>query len=115
MIQEINNTKDLGKRNLLLNVVNEYNLDFADISKAVEIDDLADLYIQQGAIPPNKRADALHIAVSVVNQIDYLVSWNYKHLANVNRERKIIALNYQQNYIHPLRILTPIELIDDED
>ena len=56
--------------------------------------------------------DALHVAFCTVNKIDYLVSWNYKHLANVNREKKITAINIQYNYLHPLRICTPLELID---
>jgi len=56
--------------------------------------------------------DALHVAISTVNKIDYLVSWNYKHLANVNREKNIIAINLQYNYLNPLRICTPLELLD---
>ena len=57
----------------------------------------------------------MHIACSVIHQIDYLVSWNYKHLANVNRERKIIALNTKLNYLHNFRIITPFELLDYEN
>jgi hypothetical protein len=51
------------------------------------------------------------VAVFVCLKIDYLVSWNYKHLANVNREKRILSANYQHNYFHPLRIITPTELI----
>lgn len=49
-------------------------------------------------IPINKKLDGLHVAVSTVNEIDYLISWSYKHLANVNREKKIISINLQYNY-----------------
>jgi hypothetical protein len=68
--------------------------------------------IVQNVIPKNKKINALHVALCTVNKIDYLVSWNYRHLANVNREKKIISINIQHNYLHPLRICTPLELID---
>jgi len=83
-----------------------------EIIQKDEIEFLADEYIRNNVIPINKKLDALHAAVSTVNKIDYLVSWNYKHLANVNREKKIIAINLQYNYLNPLRICTPLELLD---
>jgi len=64
-----------------------------------------------GIIPYKKFYDAYHISCSVVNQIDYLVSWNYQHLANVNKERKVIALNMANNYLNNFRIITPLQLI----
>jgi len=56
--------------------------------------------------------DALHIAVSVVKDIDYLVSWNFHHLANVNKERLVKAANLEMGYKNEIRIITPLELID---
>jgi len=53
-----------------------------------EIVKLADLYLQQGAIPLKSQADAFHLAIAVVNQMDILLTWNYKHLANVNRKHQ---------------------------
>jgi hypothetical protein len=76
------------------------------------IDDLASLYISNGVIPEKKRFDALHVACSVIHNVDYLVSWNYKHLANINRERKVASVNLSNNYLHSIRIITPLELID---
>jgi hypothetical protein len=67
-----------------------------------------------GAVPPKKLFDALHVAFCVVEQIDYLASWNYKHLAKVQRERRLTALNLQEGYLHPLRIVTPLQLLADE-
>jgi len=73
------------------------------------------VYINQAIIPKKKLDDALHIAVSTVFEIDILVSWNYRHLANVNRERKIMAANIQQGYMKTLRITTPLEVMSDEE
>ncbi len=112
VIQEINQTNDKTKRNKLIQVIDEYPIELIDLIEISEIQELSDLYIKNEIIPEKKRLDALHIACSVINKIDYLVSWNYKHLANVNRERKVLVLNYQNNYLHPIRIITPLELID---
>ena len=108
---EINKTSDNEKREELLKVIEQYPIELIEIIQKNEIEFLADEYIQNNIIP-NKKLDALHVAVSTVNKIDYLVSWNYKHLANVNREKKIIAINLQYNYLNPLRICTPLELLD---
>lgn len=112
VIQEINQTSDLEKRGRLLRVLDEYYVERLALADPEEVMQLAKLYIDQKVVPLNKLLDALHIACTVVNKIDYLVSWNYKHLANVNRERKVILVNTENNYLHPVRILTPIELID---
>ena len=56
--------------------------------------------------------DAYHIAICTISNINFLVSWNYKHLANINKEKKIKILNLENNYNHELRIITPLELID---
>ena len=112
VIQEINQTSDLEKRGRLLRVLDEYYIERLVLADPEEIMQLAKLYIDQKVVPQNKLLDALHIASTVVNKIDYLVSWNYKHLANVNRERKVIIVNAENNYLNPVRILTPIELID---
>lgn len=48
-------------------------------------------------------------------RIDVLLSWIYKHLANIFRERRIIAENVIHNYWHNLRILTLLELIGKDD
>lgn len=112
VLQEINQTADSQHRERLLNVLDEYPVELLEIRQQKEIDVLADTYLLAGVIPQKKLFDALHVAVCTVSGIDYLVSWNYKHLANVNREQKILALNYQQNYRHPLRILSPSDLID---
>jgi len=44
--------------------------------------------------------------------MDFLVSWNYKNIANINREKRIKILNLENNYTHDFRIITPLELID---
>jgi predicted nucleic acid-binding protein len=112
VLREINKTNDSHKKELLVKSIENYPIDLLEVSKENEIESLADEYIRQQVIPKNKKMDALHVALCTVTKMDYLVSWNYKHLANVNREKKVISINMQYNYLHPLRICTPLELID---
>jgi hypothetical protein len=69
-----------------------------------EVMALADLYISAGIIPSKKRQDALHIAICTVFEFDVLLSWNFRHLANFQKQVQINALNetsgYLKNYIY---------------
>ena len=96
VIAEIDETKDNEKRLKLINIFKEYPIEVLDYSETeeLEIQELADKYIENKIIPEKKIADALHIAICVIKGIDYLVSWNYKHLANIHKENRIKLLNW---------------------
>lgn len=51
--------------------------------------DLAKKLVDKKAIPKRAVNDALHIAVATTNAIDYLLTWNFKHSANVTMRQKI--------------------------
>jgi hypothetical protein len=53
---------------------------------------LAERFVTQSLVPKEFAADALHISIAAVNGIDYLLTWNCKHLANATRRQKIGAL-----------------------
>lgn len=71
--------------------------------------DLADELIRSGALPEKARTDALHVAVAVANRVDYLVTWNCKHLANKALQRKIGECCRAAGY-KPVIICTPADL-----
>jgi len=108
VIGEIKNTKDIDKRNNLLEVIYKYNLNILSLSE--EAIELADEYLKQSVIPEKKVEDARHIAIATVSGCDMLLSWNYKHLANINKEKKIQIINIQQGYNYPVRLSTPMEV-----
>lgn len=47
-----------------------------------QVIDLAERLVSQGIVPAKAASDAIHIAVASVHGIDYLVTWNFKHIAN---------------------------------
>ena len=46
---------------------------------------LAQLLIDFGALPEKAWTDAQHISIATVNSLDYLISWNFKHIVNETR------------------------------
>ena len=72
---------------------------------------LADLYIKEGAITTKFYEDALHIAISTINQVDVLASWNFKHIVNLDKIRMYNAVNVKNGY-SILEIRTPREIIN---
>lgn len=67
--------------------------------------------LQSKAIPQEFPEDALHVAVAVVNGIEYLLTWNYKHLANAGMRSKIEATCRELGY-EAVTICTPEELME---
>lgn len=70
---------------------------------------LAGEYVAHGVIPAKHYYDALHIAIASVNKMDYLISWNYKHLVKVKTRNMIKFINTQLNY-RTIEIIAPPEL-----
>jgi hypothetical protein len=54
--------------------------------------DLAATLMESGVVPENKPADALQVALSTANDVDYLLSWNYAHLANLDVQKRLEAI-----------------------
>ncbi len=76
--------------------------------------DLADQYIAAKVVGPTSRADCQHIAMATLAKADVLVSWNFKHIVNLDRIRGYNGLNYQLGH-HMLEIRTPKEIISYEN
>ncbi len=74
---------------------------------------LANRLIQDGSLPAQSLEDALHIAVATVNGMDYLLTWNFKHIANAVMRSKIERACRAAGY-EPPTICTPQELVAEE-
>ena len=75
-----------------------------------EIDHLAATYVAQGVVTPKYEDDARHVAACTVNRIDFLVSWNFRHMVNVQRETAFNGVNLLNGYT-AIRIVNPLEII----
>ena len=82
-----------------------------------EAQELAGDYLAAGVVTMRYRDDANHVAICTVARLDYLVSWNFRHLANVERANGFNSVNVLRGYAL-VRIVNPLELIygnEDED
>ena len=72
---------------------------------------LARRLLDLGAVPRQAAADAAHIAIAATNGVDFLVTWNFKHIANAAMRSRIERVCRQAGYEPPV-ICTPNELME---
>ena len=88
------------------------NTEFLDTNdEAVE---LATQYIAEKVVGQTSFADCLHIALATINRADYLISWNFKHIVNVQRIRGYNSINIKNGY-KELEIRSPRDFMTYED
>ena len=75
---------------------------------------LADQYILAKVVGQTSRADCQHIAMATLAKIDVLVSWNFKHIVNLDKIRGYNGINYQLGY-NMIEIRTPKEIINNDN
>lgn len=77
---------------------------------AEEVAILAEGYISRGIFHRKFMADAVHVALASFHKIDYLVTWNFGHLANVRKQARVRLFNTAAGFFSPL-IVTPEFLV----
>src|SRR6266403_2183413 len=75
-----------------------------------DAESLAEAIMAAGILPPHAARDAAHVAVAAVHAIDYLLTWNCKHLANAQIARRIALVCEKLGHRMPI-ICTPEELM----
>jgi hypothetical protein len=76
-----------------------------------EADELKGELLRGAALPPNAELDALHIAVATVHGLDYLLSWNCRHIANAFTLPRVYDICWRAGYEPPF-VCTPFELME---
>lgn len=115
VLWEIGKTVDASLRDRITNTLEKYPIAVLAEDAANELDDLAADYLDAGILPRSQIEDAYHVAYATVHEMDILLSWNFKHLANVNREVRIQEANRVRGYWKPLRIASPLEVVSEDD
>jgi hypothetical protein len=90
-----------------LEVVNDIPL----LELSEEALQLAEALVNQQVIANNAAVDALHIAVAATNGMDYLITWNFKHIANAAMRSRIEYVCRLSGYEPPV-ICSPQELME---
>ncbi len=75
---------------------------------------LTERLLREGVVPSKAATDAAHIAIAAVNEMDFLLTWNCKHIANARILKKIYFVCETAGYSCPL-ICTPAELMEGDE
>ena len=79
-----------------------------------EVQGLARLLVREKVMPEPVAGDSIHVAVACVHRMEYLLSWNVRHLANPNKLRHLDTICLRLGFIPP-RIVTPDLLWDESN
>ncbi|MBI4743370.1 MAG: PIN domain-containing protein [Actinobacteria bacterium] len=110
VLAEIEETKDSVKRDKLTRfIVSLEELGIIELRVSEECEELADEYIKKRIIPGRVKADAIHIAIAVVNGLDLIVSWDFNHIVNWKTKVKVNKVNKEQGYPE-IDIISPEEV-----
>jgi predicted nucleic acid-binding protein len=84
------------------------------LASSREVDGLAKSLIAGKTIPASEPRDAFHIAIAAVHGVDYLLTWNFKHIANASLRHRIDQVCRDAGFEPPI-ICTPDELMGIDD
>jgi len=95
-------------------LLKDLNVSFGLIAVTPDSIKLAMEYIKEKVVGQTSLDDCIHIATATINKVDILVSWNFKHIVNVQRIRGYNSINIRNGY-PILEIRSPKDLINYED
>jgi predicted nucleic acid-binding protein len=73
---------------------------------------LAEQFLLKSNLPVKAGTDAVHIAIATIHNMNYLLTWNCKHIANAQIQKKLTQISLEFGYEMPT-ICTPYELIGE--
>jgi hypothetical protein len=106
--QELEATKNEAHRQRMLNIIQDYAIKIIDSTP--EAERLAVLYVAGEAVPSGYLTDALHIAMTTVYALDFIVSLNFQHIARKWTIDKVAEINFREGF-GPIGIYRPEEVL----
>ena len=110
LFEEIENNIE-PKLSILLDYID--NINYKVLEMTEDVIKLANDYIDNNVLPKGSFNDAIHVAFAVIYNCDFIVSWNFKHLANVKTMNKVKIVNTMNGY-KDISIVPPTMLIEKE-
>ncbi len=84
--------------------------DFSVLTISNEIEELTKEIIQKEAIIESYSEDAYHIAIAILNEMDFLLSWNFRHIVR-KKTKDIVRMICTLSNLRQIEIITPAELL----
>lgn len=79
--------------------------------RALEVEEIVRIYLQNKLMPANPTADAEHLALASFHECDFIVTWDCRHLANPNKFAHIRRINTRLG-LHVPEVRTPREMLE---
>ena len=96
VIQELAKCSDDKKKTALFSHLNEIDYKLVNVTK--EMFAFAEQIIDFGILKKHSFDDCQHIAAAIISNCDFIVSWNFKHIVNVNTIKGIKILTTTEGY-----------------
>ena len=100
------------KKSKMLGLISEYGIEVLPVD--AESERLAGVYVSEGIIPEKYRTDGIHIAVTSVTGLDFIVSYNFSHIVKRKTIEMTEIVNYREGYKR-VGIYSPTEVIEDDE
>ena len=88
--------------------------DIPSVTIAAEAELLAFALLASNAVPANSIRDALHIAIAATQGIDYLITWNFRHINNASTRTMVVNVVSNSGLVCPV-LCSPEELMGEDD
>ena len=96
----------------MLSLIKKYGIAYLPVSE--EAQNLANIYIAEGIIPTKYVTDALHVAAATVNDMDLIISYNFRHIVKLKTVTLTEVVNLREGY-RKIGIFSPTEVIENVD
>jgi hypothetical protein len=106
--RELEATPDEIHRLRMLKLIPDYSVKLIDSTP--EVERLASLYTAMGAVPFGFYTDALHIAMTTVYSLDFIVSLNFQHIVREKTIKMVEEINAQEGF-RGIGIYKPVEVL----
>jgi predicted nucleic acid-binding protein len=100
------------KRDKMLKLIKSYDITVLRANEDAER--LAEIYVDETIIPLKYRMDGIHIAIATVNELDMILSLNFKHIVKKKTIELTELVNIKEGY-RKIDIYTPMEVVENEE
>ena len=112
IVSDILEAELLGAPDFVRQLLDSFSNEFIErVRLSKDASELADKYIEAKVVGKTSKADCQHIAIATVCHADVLVSWNFKHIVNLDRIRGYNGINFQNGH-QMIEIRTPKEIFN---
>lgn len=111
VLAEINECKE-PKKSILQEYLAQINYERVGITE--EAEEIANEIIDEGILNPKSFDDCLHIASAILHDCNIIVSWNFKHMVNVDTINGVRRITFARRY-NNIDIYAPYVLLDEKD